>query len=283
MFGGRIFGGGTTRKHHGSGGERRREGETMMCWFMNRWGTISEGLFEVVEERKESGDVQVKTANGSLGTSGQTPQTVSSGDFGSSPSISLSTLNLPFIRPLEIGKVHQPPSASGTSSVNEHHSPSKCMDSMSDGDRFKVGNNRTLSAVENRVTSPPEADAYYFWGGHHAETFDKKPREPNKIQSVFLSPSPASSNDRLDVCSAQDVSSEAASTNSAPGPTSYFHITSPTRPLTSIKSRNVCWTSPCPPKPKTRIRNPHHPHPHHDPPARKPTQYYVKPAHTFFC
>lgn len=220
MFGGRIFGGRTTRKHHGSGGERRREGETMMCWFMNRWGTISEGLFEVVEERKESGDVQVKTANGSLGTSGQTPQTVSSGDFGSSPSISLSTLNLPFIRPLEIGKVHQPPSASGTSSVNEHHSPSKCMDSMSDGDRFKVGNNRTLSAVENRVTSPPEADAYYFWGGHHAETsahihqVEERLLDislPSKTEDANQEPSPSTSTPRPSSAQANPVLCQACS------------------------------------------------------------------------
>ena len=166
MFGGRIFGGGTTRKHHVSGGERRREGETMMCWFMNRWGTISEGLFNVVEEltpRKESGDVQVQTANGSVGTSGQTSQTVSSGDFGSSPSISPSTLNLPFIRPLEIGKVSLndiAPFAGEISPVN-----------------------RPLSVVENRMKSPPEADAYYFWENHHAETSDRKLRESNKVQS----------------------------------------------------------------------------------------------------
>ncbi|EDR07636.1 uncharacterized protein LACBIDRAFT_327503 [Laccaria bicolor S238N-H82] len=215
MFGGRIFGGGTTRKHHGSGGERRREGETMMCWFMNRWGTISEGLFNVVEEltsRKESGDVQVKTANGSVGTSGQTPKSASSGDFGGSPSTSPSTLNLPFIRPLEIGKGSSsqlPPSASGTLPVNDRHSPPKRIDSMSDGNGFKVGNNRPLSAVENRATSPPEADAYHFWGNRHAETSDRKLREPNKVKSASL-------NDRLDVYSAQDISSEAASINSAP-------------------------------------------------------------------
>ena len=188
MFGGRIFGGGTTRKHHVSGGERRREGETMMCWFMNRWGTISEGLFNVVEEltpRKESGDMQVQTANGSVGTSGQTPQSVSSGDFRSSFSISPSTLNLPFIRPLEIDKIslnHLPPFAGEISPGNERPLP-KHIDSMSDGNGFKVGNNRPVSVVENRVKSPPEADAYYFWENHHAETSDRKLRESNKVQS----------------------------------------------------------------------------------------------------
>ena len=107
--------------------------------------------------------MQVQTANGSVGTSGQTRQSVSSRDFRSSPSISPSTLNLPFIRPLEMGKVslnHIPPFAGEISPVN-----------------------RPLSVVENRVKSPPEADAYYFWGNHHAETSDRKLREPNKVQS----------------------------------------------------------------------------------------------------
>jgi len=271
MFGGRIFGGGTTRKHHVSGGERRREGETMMCWFMNRWGTISEGLFDVVEEstsRKESGDVQVKTASDSVSTSGQTPQSVSSRDCGSSPPIPPPTLNLPFICPLEIGKVsssHLPPSAGGIPSVNERHPPPKRIDSTFDGNGFKVGNNHPLSIAENRVTSPPEADPFYYWGNHHAETSDRKVREPNQVQSgielllslsrsvplthftVFLSPSPASSNDRLDVCSAQDISSDAASIHSAPTRMSCLHITSPISPLTSIKSRNAYWRSPYPP------------------------------------
>ena len=128
---------------------------------------------------QEAGDMQVQTANGSVGTSGQTRQSVSSRDFRSSPSISPSTLNLPFIRPLEIGKVslnHLPPFAGEISPVNERFSPPKRIDSMSDGNGFKVGNNRPLSVVENRVKSPPEAGAYYFWGSRHAETSGRKLR-----------------------------------------------------------------------------------------------------------
>ena len=59
MFGGRIFGGGQSRRRKISAEiavadphEPRMEGEVMMCWFLRRWGPISEGLFEVIEDAK---------------------------------------------------------------------------------------------------------------------------------------------------------------------------------------------------------------------------------------
>lgn len=59
MFGGRIFGGGQSRRRKLSVDiamadphEPRMEGEVMMCWFLRRWGPISEGLFDVIEDVK---------------------------------------------------------------------------------------------------------------------------------------------------------------------------------------------------------------------------------------
>src|SRR5271155_1465738 len=59
MFGGRIFGGGQFRRQKASSEigmpdahEPRMEGEVMMCWFLRRWGPISEGLFDVIEDAK---------------------------------------------------------------------------------------------------------------------------------------------------------------------------------------------------------------------------------------
>lgn len=59
MFGGRIFGGGQPRRRKLSDEiakadphEPRMEGEIMMCWFLRRWGPISEGLFDVIEDAK---------------------------------------------------------------------------------------------------------------------------------------------------------------------------------------------------------------------------------------
>ena len=59
MFGGRIFGGGQSRRRKLSSEivmadahEPRMEGEVMMCWFLRRWGPISEGLFDVIEDAK---------------------------------------------------------------------------------------------------------------------------------------------------------------------------------------------------------------------------------------
>lgn len=61
MFGGRLFGGkskhevsdGTGTMDEASGAKARsRNGETMMSWFLRRWGPLSEGLFEVVEDAK---------------------------------------------------------------------------------------------------------------------------------------------------------------------------------------------------------------------------------------
>jgi len=59
MFGGRIFGGGQSRRRKPSAEiamvdahEPRMEGEVMMCWFLRRWGPISEGLFDVIEDAK---------------------------------------------------------------------------------------------------------------------------------------------------------------------------------------------------------------------------------------
>ncbi|PPQ81723.1 hypothetical protein CVT25_013447, partial [Psilocybe cyanescens] len=64
MFGGRIFGGGSIPSStsqpavEGRSAEEdvfnttqtRREGEAMMSWFLRRWGLISEGLFDVVDD-----------------------------------------------------------------------------------------------------------------------------------------------------------------------------------------------------------------------------------------
>ncbi|KJA19164.1 hypothetical protein HYPSUDRAFT_89487 [Hypholoma sublateritium FD-334 SS-4] len=54
MFGGRLFGGEASRDiSEGSNiTQRRKDGETMMNWFLRRWGPISDGLFEVVEDAK---------------------------------------------------------------------------------------------------------------------------------------------------------------------------------------------------------------------------------------
>lgn len=59
MFGGRIFGGGQSRRRKlsdeiakGDRHELRTEEEVMMCWFLRRWGPISEGLFDVIEDAK---------------------------------------------------------------------------------------------------------------------------------------------------------------------------------------------------------------------------------------
>uniref|UniRef100_A0A8H8CQH4 Rho-GAP domain-containing protein n=1 Tax=Psilocybe cubensis TaxID=181762 RepID=A0A8H8CQH4_PSICU len=65
MFGGRIFGGGSvatsTLQSIGESKsaedvfnttQTRREGEAMMSWFLRRWGPISEGLFDVVDDAK---------------------------------------------------------------------------------------------------------------------------------------------------------------------------------------------------------------------------------------
>ncbi|KAF8809756.1 Rho GTPase activation protein [Phlegmacium glaucopus] len=59
MFGERIFGGGQSRRRKLSAEiamidahEPRMEGEVMMCWFLRRWGPISESLFDVIEDAK---------------------------------------------------------------------------------------------------------------------------------------------------------------------------------------------------------------------------------------
>jgi hypothetical protein len=59
MFGGRIFGGGQSRRRKlsseiamGDSHQPRLEGEIMMCWFLRRWSSISEGLFDVIEDMK---------------------------------------------------------------------------------------------------------------------------------------------------------------------------------------------------------------------------------------
>ena len=60
MFGGRIFGGGQLSRQRKTSAEialtdphePRMEGEVMMCWFLRRWGPISEGLFDVIEDVK---------------------------------------------------------------------------------------------------------------------------------------------------------------------------------------------------------------------------------------
>jgi RhoGAP domain len=59
MFGGRIFGGGQSRRRKLSSEialedphQPRMEGEIMMCWFLKRWSSISEGLFDVIEDAK---------------------------------------------------------------------------------------------------------------------------------------------------------------------------------------------------------------------------------------
>ena len=59
MFGGQIFGGGQSRRRKISAEiaiadphEPRMEGEVMMCWFLRRWGPLSEGLFDVIEDAK---------------------------------------------------------------------------------------------------------------------------------------------------------------------------------------------------------------------------------------
>ncbi|KAF8873608.1 hypothetical protein CPB84DRAFT_1798280 [Gymnopilus junonius] len=70
MFGARLFGSGTSSsstytKDKGKGKARdagcdgtgssnmsSSKGEKMMCWFLRRWGPISDGLFEVVEDAK---------------------------------------------------------------------------------------------------------------------------------------------------------------------------------------------------------------------------------------
>ena len=59
MFGGRIFGGGQSRRRKLSAEnttedphQSRMEGEIMMCWFLRRWSSISEGLFDVIEDAK---------------------------------------------------------------------------------------------------------------------------------------------------------------------------------------------------------------------------------------
>ena len=60
MFGGRIFGGGQSRRRKLSAEiavedphQPRMEGEIMMSWFLRRWSSISEGLFDVVEDAKK--------------------------------------------------------------------------------------------------------------------------------------------------------------------------------------------------------------------------------------
>lgn len=64
MFGGRIFGGGSVTEFPGGANsndtnhavinttQTRRTGETMMNWFLRRWGPLSEGLFDVVDDAK---------------------------------------------------------------------------------------------------------------------------------------------------------------------------------------------------------------------------------------
>jgi hypothetical protein len=59
MFGGRIFGGGQSRRRKLSAEiamedphQPRMEGEIMMCWFLRRWSSISEGLFDAIEDAK---------------------------------------------------------------------------------------------------------------------------------------------------------------------------------------------------------------------------------------
>lgn len=54
MFGGRLFGGESSHDiPEGSNIiHKRKDGETMMNWFLRRWGLISDGLFEVVEDAK---------------------------------------------------------------------------------------------------------------------------------------------------------------------------------------------------------------------------------------
>ncbi len=52
MFGGRLFGGESFRDVGSNDTHRRKDGETMMNWFLCRWGPISDGLFEVVEDAK---------------------------------------------------------------------------------------------------------------------------------------------------------------------------------------------------------------------------------------
>ncbi|KAF8161657.1 hypothetical protein B0H34DRAFT_701973 [Crassisporium funariophilum] len=54
MFGGRIFGPQRTPSAVGAAGanEIMMDGEVMMCWFLRRWGPISDGLFDVVEDAK---------------------------------------------------------------------------------------------------------------------------------------------------------------------------------------------------------------------------------------
>ena len=89
MFGSRIFGGGQSKRRKLSTEiamtdphETRMEGEIMMCWFLRRWGLISEGLFAVIEDVKMGvlpGDGQVP--NHSSGR--DTPFKSSSGDDAS--------------------------------------------------------------------------------------------------------------------------------------------------------------------------------------------------------
>ena len=59
MFGGRIFESEQSRRRQFSdeiakadAHEPRTEAEVMMCWFLRRWGPISESLFDVIEDAK---------------------------------------------------------------------------------------------------------------------------------------------------------------------------------------------------------------------------------------
>ena len=58
LFGKCVFGGGSASSPSGdyeSIGKARKPGQAMMCWFLKRWGPISNGLFDVVSVRAEQG------------------------------------------------------------------------------------------------------------------------------------------------------------------------------------------------------------------------------------
>ena len=53
LFGRCVFGGGS--RDYEPIGKARKPGQAMMCWFLKRWGPISNGLFDVVSVRAEQG------------------------------------------------------------------------------------------------------------------------------------------------------------------------------------------------------------------------------------
>ena len=61
LFGKCVFGGGSPSsrsspsRDYESIGKVRKMGQAMMCWFLKRWGPISNGLFDVVRVRAEQG------------------------------------------------------------------------------------------------------------------------------------------------------------------------------------------------------------------------------------